>query len=188
MTEEQWLAISNKDKSFDGVFFYALKTTKVVCRPSCRKKQCSPENVVIFDSVDEAVEAGYRPCKKCRPELQEWKGSKRELSDALMHLIDENYAKDFSLAGLADMLHINKFYMLRAFKEITGTTPLEYHNNVRCEHAKEMLKQPELSINYISTAIGCNSASHFSRVFKKVVGSSPSAYRKAFLKKQSSLQ
>ena len=183
MTQEQWQAIENRDASYDGVFYYALKTTKIVCRPSCNKKQCSPENVVIFDSLKEAQQEGYRPCKRCRPDLPEWKGAKKELADALKQLIDENYTKDFSLEALADVLHVNKFYMLRIFKEVTGTTPLEYHNQVRCEAAKKMLLDPNMPVASISSTCGFNSSSHFSRVFRKTVGDSPSEYRKAHLGK-----
>ena len=182
MTDKQWEAIRNKDASYDGQFFYALKTTKTVCKPSCVKKTCSPENVVIFLTVEDAIKAGYHPCKRCRPDQAEWKGAKRELADTARRLIEENYKNAFSLDELAGQLHINKYYLLRTFKESTGDTPLSYHNGVRCRVAREMLKRPDLSISYISDEIGFNSASHFSRVFAKTVGTTPSEYRKQYLK------
>ena len=125
MNREQWLAIKNKDSSYDGVFFYALKTTKVVCRPSCNKKACSPENVVIFDDLDSALAAGYRLCKRCRPDQPGWKGAKYELASSAEDYINNNYTADFSLEEMAKKLHVNKFYLLRTFKEVAGTTPLE---------------------------------------------------------------
>lgn len=182
LTEEQWQAIKNKDGSYDGQFFYALKTTKTVCRPSCVKKTCSPENVVIFLSVEDAIKAGYHPCKRCRPDQAGWKGAKAELAETARLLIEKNYKKAFSLDKLAQELHINKYYLLRTFKEATGDTPLSYHNSVRCGVAKEMLKRPDLNISYISDETGFSSASHFSRVFAKTVGITPSGYRKQYLK------
>ena len=182
MTEEQWEAIKNKDASYDGQFFYALKTTKTVCRPSCVKKTCSPKNVVIFSTVEDAIKAGYHPCKRCRPDQAEWKCAKRELADTACRLIKENYKNAFSLDELAEKLHINKYYLLRTFKEAVGDTPLSYHNGIRCDVAKEMLRRPELNIAYISDEIGFNSASHFSRVFAKTVGMTPSEYRKQYLR------
>lgn len=182
MTDEQWEAIKNKDASYDGQFFYALKTTKIVCKPSCVKKTCSPKNVVIFSTVEEAIEAGYQPCKRCRPDQAEWKGAKKELADTACRLIQENYKNAFSLDELAEKLNINKYYLLRAFKETVGDTPFSYHNGIRCEAAKEMLGNPEYNIAYISKETGFNSASHFSRVFAKTVGMTPSDYRKQYLK------
>ena len=181
MNKEQWLAIKNKDASYDGKFVYVLRSTGTICRPSCEKKISTPQNIIIFQNYEEALAKGYHPCKRCRPDYEEWKGAKQELADATGKLIRENYAKEFSLDELADTLHINKFYMLRTFKSVTGETPLAYHNRFRCEKAKELLQQPELSILYVAFETGFNSASHFSRVFSKVTGETPSNYRKHYL-------
>ena len=182
MTKEQWQAIKNKDKEYDGKFVYVLRTTGTICKPSCEKKVSSPNNVIIFDTLEEALAAGYHPCKKCRPDYENWKGARQELADAVLREIQENYDRDFSLSALADHLHINKFHMLRTFKAVTGETPLQYHNRYRCEVAEHLLEQPELAVSYIAFETGFNSASHFSRVFKAVTGKSPSEYRKDYLK------
>ena len=182
MRKDQWLAIKNKDASYDGQFVYVLKTTGTICRPSCDKKVSSPQNVLIFDTLEQAMAEGYHPCKRCRPDHKGWKGARQELADAVGKAIRENYIRDFSLQELADSLHINKFHMLRTFRAVTGETPLQYHNRYRCEKACELLKQQELSISYIALETGFNSASHFSRVFSKILGMTPSEYRKAYLK------
>ena len=182
MTKEQWQAIKNKDASYNGRFVYVLRTSGTICRPSCEKKTCSPKDIMIFDTYDEALAAGYRACKRCHPEAADWKGAKMELALAAKKLIEENYMKDFSLDELADKMHINKFYLLRTFKEVTGETTLQYHNHIRIDKAKELLKQPELSMSYIAYETGFNSASHFSRVFVKVAGITPTEYRKEYLK------
>ena len=178
MTDKQKQAIIDKDPEYDGIFFYGLKTTHIVCRPSCNKRSCSLDNVVIFDTFEEAEKAGYRACKRCRPDQPEWNGVKQELANSVKGIIDENYEKDFSLQEIADKLHINKFYMLRAFEEVMGDTPLAYCNRVRCEKAGELMVQPELTMSYISMAVGFNSNSYFSRVFKKVTGYTPSEFRR----------
>ena len=183
MTKEQWQAIKNKDSSYDGKFFYVLRSTGTICRPSCEKKIAEPKNVIIFESLEEALAAGYHTCRKCRPELDEWKGVRNELAEAAASYIKEHYTEDFSLDTLADSLHINKFYLLRTFKEITGDTLLAYHNKYRCEIAKKELEAPERPMSYIAFKTGFNSASHFTRVFVKVTGMTPSQYRKEYLKK-----
>lgn len=181
VTREQWLAIKNGDGSFDGRFYYALKTTKKICRPSCRKKNCDPKKVLVFDTLDEALALGFHPCGRCRPDRSSWEGTKTELARSAESFIREHYTEKFSLDALAGALHIDKSYLLRTFKAITGSTLLEFHNRVRCEAARELLTRPELSISYIASAVGYVSASHFTQVFRKIVGKTPSDYRAAYL-------
>ena len=180
MEKEQWEAIKKKDKDYDGSFVYVNRKTGVICRPSCRKKETSPQNIIIFDTVQDAIEAGYRACKICHPDRDCWKGARQELTEMACQFLEETYLQPYSLDVLADSLHINKHYLLRTFKTILGETPLQYHNRYRCEKAKELLKKPELSIAYIARETGYNSASHFSRVFDKVEGCTPSEYRKQY--------
>ena len=182
MTREEWLAIKNRDRSWDGRFFYGLRTTKTVCRPSCSKRTPNPRNVILFSTLDEALAQGYTPCKRCRPEQSDWGGSKKELALSAKAYIEGHYMEKFSLEHLADTLFINKHYLLRTFRELTGTTLLAYHNQVRCEAAKELLTRPELTMSYISNTVGFSSASHFSHVFHKICGCTPSEYREEYMK------
>lgn len=177
MTQEEWLAIKNCDKEYDGLFFYALKTTKTVCRPSCTARTPNPKNVLIFNSVDDAINEGYRPCNRCRPDYMEWKGAKEELSIKAKQYIEVNYSEKFSLKEIAKKLYVNPYYLHRTFKDTTSYTLLWYHNFVRIEMAKVMLKNTQLSISFIAFEVGYNSLSHFSRAFKKLIGCSPSVYR-----------
>lgn len=181
MTKEQWQAIKNKDPLYDGRFVYVNRGTGTICKPSCSKRIISPENVILYETVEDALAEGYHLCKKCHPEYKDWKGARRELAEAVSREIRKNYMEPFSLDELADRLHINKYYMLRTFKEMTGETPLQYHNRCRCEKAKELLHRPELSVSYIAFETGYNSASHFSRKFRELTGITPSEYRKNYL-------
>ena len=180
MTAEQWNAVKTSDRSYDGKFFYGLRTTKKFCRPSCPKRCYDPRKVVIFDTLEEALASGFRPCGRCRPDRPEWTDTKTELAHAARHWIDERYTEKFSLDELADALHVNKSYLLRSFKTVTGTTPLEYHNHVRCECARQMLTSAEKPVAQIAAEVGYVSASHFTQVFRKVFGCTPSAYREAY--------
>ena len=76
---------------------------------------------------------------------------------------------------------MDKSYLLRTFKEATGRTLLEYHNCVRCEAAKELLTRPELTISFVASAVGYVSASHFTQVFRRHTGKTPSQYRSDYL-------
>ena len=181
MTKEQWKAIQNNDKNYDGKFFYALKTTKNVCRPSCPARACNPKNVLIFNTYEEAAERGFRPCLRCRPDQPEWQGAGAELADAAKAYIDSHYTGKFSLNDISGYLYVNGSYLLRVFKAATGMTLLQYHNYVRCTEAQKLLEDPELSISIIAFRVGFSSSSHFTRVFKNIVGITPSAYREDYI-------
>ena len=183
MTDEQWQAIYNKDASYDGKFYYGVKTTHVVCKPSCTSRNCKPENVVIFENLDDAVKAGYRMCLRCRPDNPDWHGAKYDLAERTRKLIEDSYNEEFSLDKLAGELYVNKSYLLRVFKEITGYTPLHYHNKVRCDRAMALLEEGITSIADIGEKVGFASASHFTRVFKNTVGMTPSQYAKTHREK-----
>ena len=181
LTQEQWTAIRDCDRAYDEVFVYAVKTTGIVCRPSCRARACKPENVVIFDTVADAIAEGYRPCRRCCPEIKNWAGTKAELARKLRSWIEDHYTEKFSLETIAEAQHMDKNYLLRVFKEVNGTTMLHYHNRVRCEHASQLLTQSDLSVSGVGEAVGYKTASHFTRIYKQVTGSTPIEYRKRFL-------
>lgn len=67
--KEKVRAIQNRDSSYDGKFIFGVKTTKIICRPGCPAKVPLEKNIVFFDTMAEAIEKGYRPCKRCKPEL-----------------------------------------------------------------------------------------------------------------------
>ncbi|MDE5885209.1 MAG: helix-turn-helix domain-containing protein [Oscillospiraceae bacterium] len=182
MTQEQWSAIRNRNKDYDNQFFYAVRTTGIVCRPSCTSRLCNPENSIIFSTLQEALAHGFRPCRKCRPELPDWNGAKAELAGAAQKFIAENYKEKFSLQTIAGTLYVNKCYLVRTFKEMTGITPLAYHHQIRCEQAKKLLIRQELSISFISCEVGYQTASHFTKIFKSVCDCTPSEYRNHYLK------
>jgi AraC family transcriptional regulator of adaptative response/methylated-DNA-[protein]-cysteine methyltransferase len=66
--DPRWDAVVARNAGFDGKFVYAVKTTGVYCRPSCPSRQAKPENVAFYASGDEAAQAGFRACKRCRPQ------------------------------------------------------------------------------------------------------------------------
>src|SRR5437773_2573327 len=65
--KEMQRAVQKRDESYDGVFFVAVRTTSIFCRPSCPARKPKPENCEYYATAREAIFAGYRPCKRCRP-------------------------------------------------------------------------------------------------------------------------
>ncbi len=90
----------------------------------------------------------------------------------------EAHSKDrFSLDEMANTLYVNGSYLLRTFKRYMNMTPLDYHHQVRCRKAQDLLLQTDMSISEVGEMVGFVSSSHFSHVFRKTAGCTPSEYR-----------
>lgn len=181
MTKEQWQAILSRDPAYDGQFFYASKTSKAVCRPSCTAYPRTLKNAVLFTSLEEALQEGYHPCGRCHPELSEWRGAKQELAERAISYIQAHFTEKFSLTELAKALFVDKIYLSKSFKEATGSTLLSFHNQTRCQFACQLLTDPATSIELVASQCGFSTPSHFSRVFKSIYRCTPSDYRQNYL-------
>lgn len=96
--------------------------------------------------------------------------------------IDTNYAQDITLDSLADLTHINKFYLAHSFTECIGQSPISYLTERRLAACKELLSSSNLSVTQIANSAGFSSQSYFSQIFNKKVGMSPRQYRKLYAK------
>lgn len=178
VTQEQKKAIIENDKSYDDQFFYAVKTTKIFCRPSCKSRVPNFENVTIFKNAEAALTAGYRPCKRCKsggarlPE-EEW------VSHVEMY-INENYSKSLTLDVIADNCHGSPYHLHRTFKSMKGMTPLEYLQKSRMKHAKEYLVHTDVPIQEIGQLVGIPNPSRFSTLFKEKNNQTPKEYRRRY--------
>ena len=105
--------------------------------------------------------------------------SGRALTQAARAYVQAHSAEKFSLQAVADALFVNGSYLLRVFKANTGHTLLWYHNQVRCERAQALLAEGDASISEIGEEVGFVSSAHFSHVFRKMTGVTPTEYRAA---------
>jgi AraC family transcriptional regulator of adaptative response / methylphosphotriester-DNA alkyltransferase methyltransferase len=175
MREEQWEAILKCDPLYDGIFYYAVNTTGIFCRPSCKSRTPRKENVIIFETAQAALAAGFRPCKRCRPDHP--LGPDEELVRRTMTYIEAHYSEPLTLAAIAARQYVNPHHLHRTFKRRVGITPTQYLLHKRMSEAKRLLSTSALSITAISAVVGFTNVAHFSAVFHKQVGLSPSAYR-----------
>ncbi|MHB1684381.1 MAG: bifunctional transcriptional activator/DNA repair enzyme AdaA [Bacilli bacterium] len=175
MLEEQWNAIINCDSSYDGQFFYAVRTTGIFCRPSCKSRDPNRDNVLVFMTVDAAMEAGFRTCKRCRPDKFRWPAE--ELVHKTKEYIEEHYSEPLTLGGIAKALHISQYHLHHVFKRLTGLTPVEYLLQTRLAEANRLLEETNLNVTEVAVSVGFVSVAHFSTVFRKQLGQSPSAHR-----------
>lgn len=168
----RWNAVVSRAPELDGDFYYAVRTTGVFCRPSCASRRPRRENVEFFDSATAAVRAGYRPCKRCRPdESRPETPSDRAMVEAC-RLLSENESmrtKDVARAvGLSDS------YFQRVFKKQLGITPQQYRRRVLAERARGTIAQSGSVTESVYRA-GYSSSSRFYEGIGKELGMSPAA-------------
>ncbi|MDQ0220182.1 AraC family transcriptional regulator of adaptative response / methylphosphotriester-DNA alkyltransferase methyltransferase [Peribacillus cavernae] len=181
VTDEKWQAIINNDASYNGQFYYAVKTTGIFCRPSCKSRAPKRENVRIFKCADQALAANYRPCKRCKPTREKLPDS--EWIAHVTQYIDKNYMEKLNLDLLAEISHGSPYHMHRIFKKVKGITPVEFIQQVRIKEAIKFLIDTEKGVSEIALAVGIPNTSYFITLFKKKTGVTPAEYRKLNKKK-----
>ncbi|MGG1555431.1 bifunctional transcriptional activator/DNA repair enzyme AdaA [Paenibacillus ferrarius] len=175
MQEQYWQAVENNDASYDGTFYYAVTTTGIFCRPSCKSRVPKREHVRFFPDRQSALAASFRPCKRCRPDGirlpdEEWTAE-------LARYIDEHYAEPLTLGVLAERFYASPSHLQRTFKKVKGISPLLYLQDVRMEAAKKALLAADLPVNRIGAQVGIANAAHFATVFHKKTGVTPTEFR-----------
>lgn len=182
MTEnEMWEAVCKNDISYDGIFFYAVKSTGIYCRPSCKSKVPKRENVIFFDIADQARIAGFRSCKRCRSDLLEYQPIK-DIAQKAKKLLEDSFNRGCELNKELLQLGVSSRRMADIFKEEYGVTLSEYISALRLTEAKRLLTDTPDEIINIAYSIGFGSISSFYRFFKAGTGISPASYRKEYRK------
>jgi AraC family transcriptional regulator of adaptative response / methylphosphotriester-DNA alkyltransferase methyltransferase len=174
-----WQAVISCDTKYDGLFFYAVKTTKIYCRPSCKSKTPNPQNISFVISPLEAEKEGYRACKRCQPQLSVkfYDPSVKVITDAIT-ILTKNYDKRLSLSELALQVGVSGYHLNRIFKDKVGLTPRLYIEKIRIDKAKELLLSTSATNTDICYQIGYESLSSFYKAFQKHVGCSPKEFRR----------
>ena len=175
--QQKWDAIIEGDESQDGRFFYAVRTTGVYCRPSCRIKLPLRKNVEFFDSAEEAEKRGFRPCKRCKPDLSEHDRA-NPLPDQLKKICDLFYDDRSRLSKELERLDIHQNRLIRLFHQKYHTTPTKYLNGLRVDKAAHLLLETDQSMLQIAAESGFGSVSSFYSSFKFKYGQTPIEYRK----------
>lgn len=175
LTDERWQAITHNDQSYDAIFIYAVTSTAICCRPSCKSRDPKKENVRIFNDVEEALSAGFRPCKRCKP--GDIRLPDEEWTVQIKEYINTHYHEPLSLDILADICHGSPYHLQRTFKKIAGVTPVEYIQQVRISHAMKELSTNNKPIAEVGFAVGLPNTPYFITLFKKRTGQTPKQYQ-----------
>jgi AraC family transcriptional regulator of adaptative response/methylated-DNA-[protein]-cysteine methyltransferase len=173
--QARWAAIERRDPAADDTFFYSVSSTGVYCRPSCAARRARREHVKFHATREAAEKAGFRPCKRCRPD--EPKQSERQAAAiAKACRLIEQADEVPSLGELAAAAGMSRFYFHRVFKAIAGLTPKAYAAAHRAKRVRRELTRGSRVTDAIYEA-GFNSSGRFYATSSKVLGMTPSDFR-----------
>ncbi|KAA8786811.1 AraC family transcriptional regulator of adaptative response / methylphosphotriester-DNA alkyltransferase methyltransferase [Paenibacillus sp. 4624] len=172
---DYWEAIIQNDHTYDGTFFYAVQTTGIFCRPSCKSRAPKSGNVLIFRHAEQALAHKFRPCKRCKPTGE--RVPDQEWIHGVTEYIDKHYAEPLALDVLAAVSHGSPYHLHRVFKRITGQTPVQYIQAKRISVAQTLLIRTHLTVNEIARQVGISNPAYFISVFRKHTGYTPAYYR-----------
>ena len=172
----RWAAVTQRDSAADDHFYYAVSTTGVYCRPSCAARLARREHVQFYATRAEAEKAGFRPCKRCRPDEAPRAERQAAAIAKACRLIEQS--EDLpGLDELAEAAGMSRFYFHRVFKEITGLTPKAYAAAHRASRVREELTRSSTVTDAIYEA-GFQSSGRFYAASSQILGMKPSDFRK----------
>ena len=171
----RWNAIIAKDRAADGEFFYSVRTTGVYCRPSCAARPARRENVAFHLTAAEAEAAGFRPCKRCKPDQPPMAERQAAMvAQACRSIEAAEEAPD--LETLAAQAGVSPFHFHRVFKSVAGVTPKAYADAHRAGRVREALATSGTVTEAIYDA-GFNSGGRFYAQSAQVLGMTPTRFR-----------
>jgi AraC family transcriptional regulator of adaptative response/methylated-DNA-[protein]-cysteine methyltransferase len=174
-TDPRWAAVVGRERSADGDFFYSVRTTGVYCRPSCGARTARPENVAFHATAADAERAGFRPCKRCRPDRLSRSSEQAAMIENLCRYI-ETAEQVPTLAELAMRAKLSPYHLHRTFRAVTGVTPRAYASAHRARRMRHALSESASVTDAIYDA-GYGSNGRFYDESNRVLGMTPSRYR-----------
>ena len=175
LNDPRWAAVLARDAAVDGQFFYSVSTTGVYCRPSCASRSARPENVQFHLTAAAAERAGFRPCKRCRPDQAPLAVQHAALVAELCRYIEQADQAP-SLQALATRAGMSRYHLHRIFKAVTGVTPGAYSAAHRAARVRAELVRSGTVTEAIYGA-GYNSSGRFYASAERMLGMAPRAYR-----------
>lgn len=172
--EARWEAVRSRDAAAAGAFLYAVSTTGIYCRPACSSRLPRRDHVRFFDSRTEAERAGFRPCRRCRPDRPSGSSTEALLRRACALLDDP--IETPGLDQVAEAVSLSPAHFHRVFTEGVGITPAEYAAARRRSRLQEALPQARTATDAIYNA-GFSSPSRVYENPGDVLGMTPARYR-----------
>jgi AraC family transcriptional regulator, regulatory protein of adaptative response / methylated-DNA-[protein]-cysteine methyltransferase len=172
--QERWSALIDRDRRADGLFVYSVRTTGIYCRPACPSRLASRENIRFHASCEAAERAGFRACKRCRPNEAPLERHASAVAEAC-RLIDNAHELP-SLQALATRVGMSAFHFHRIFKKATGLTPKAYATASRAQRVRTKLLQTRTITDALYDA-GFNSNARFYANSRETLGMNAKSFR-----------
>ncbi len=174
-----WQQVLERDSRADGQFFYAVKSTKIYCRPSCPSRRPTRKNVTFFPTTDAARAAGYRACLRCEPDGVAPKADPQAGAiAAVTEYLDQHKGEKTRLKDLAKATGVGKFTILRGFKRVLGVSPGEYGRAQRIAAFKQKVREKKTSVTDALYDSGFGSSSRLYEDAATTLGMTPTALKR----------
>jgi AraC family transcriptional regulator, regulatory protein of adaptative response / methylated-DNA-[protein]-cysteine methyltransferase len=173
--DERWQAVLRRDRRADGEFVLSVKTTGIYCRPSCPARRPRRENVRFYDTAADAQKAGFRPCKRCRPNAKSFNDEHAAAVSKACQLIHDSIQPP-DMATLADAVGMSASHFRRVFKSATGVTPKAYAVAHRSKRTRQQLTKNGTVTEAIQRA-GFKSNGRFYASSSAVLGMTPKRFQ-----------
>jgi AraC family transcriptional regulator, regulatory protein of adaptative response / methylated-DNA-[protein]-cysteine methyltransferase len=172
--QQRWEAVLARDRTKDGLFVYAVASTRVYCRPTCPSRRPIRRRVTFYTSPDEAEAAGYRPCRRCEPRSSQ-RSADRMVQRAREYL-DKHWDQNVTLDKLGEVAQMSPYHLQRTFKRVIGLTPKAYTNARRLEQMKLRLRKGD-TVSRATYDAGYGSGSRAYEHARTGMGMTPGTYR-----------
>lgn len=169
-------AVLRRERTFDGISFIGIKSTGVVCFPSCHSRIPRRENIVVFSRVEDALNAGFRPCKRCRPDSGEGQTPEVSLASRAEKLLFEFFPEPVSLNQAAERLHVSARQLSRTVRRVWQMSWHERQDMLWRERASCLLAKRKMTVGEVARTLR-TTPSYFARRFVKLTGETPGAFR-----------
>ena len=174
--ELRWNAVVSRDAAHDGKFVFAVSSTGVYCRPSCAARRPRRENVEFFALPEQAEQAGYRACLRCKPKALSG-NMQVDSVKAICRFIEQHLDEPITLGRLGKEFHQSPFHLQRRFKAVLGITPREYADSCRLRQLKRNLQAGD-SVTRAMYDAGYGSSSRLYERTASQLGMTPDKYRR----------